>query len=43
MQGALWVREWREDVTHVVVDKELSYVDVLKALKITSLPVRICS
>ena len=39
--GALWIREWRDGVTHVVADKELRYVDVLKALKITSLPVRI--
>lgn len=39
--GALWVREWRDGVTHVIVDKALCYDDVLKALKISSLPVRI--
>ncbi len=39
--GALWIREWRDGVTHVIVDKELIYRDVLKALTITSLPVRI--
>ena len=39
--GALWIREWRDGVTHVIVDKDLLYRDVLKALKITSLPVRI--
>ena len=39
--GALWIREWKDGVTHVIVDKELRYEDVLKALKITSLPVSI--
>jgi len=37
--GALWVREWREGITHVVVDKGLCYQDILKFLKISSLPV----
>ncbi len=41
--GALWIREWRDGVTHVIVDKELIYRDVLKALTIPSLPVRILS
>lgn len=36
--GALWIREWKDGVTHIIVDKELRYEDVLKALKITSLP-----
>ena len=39
--GALWIREWRDGVTHVIADNDLSYDDVLKALKISSLPVRI--
>ena len=39
--GALWIREWRDGVTHIVVDKDLCYNDVLKALKLSSLPVRI--
>lgn len=39
--GALWIREWRDGVTHIIVDKDLYYKDVLKALKITSLPVRV--
>ncbi|CAD6576336.1 MAG: hypothetical protein ASARMPREDX12_007849 [Alectoria sarmentosa] len=36
--GALWIREWRDGVTHIIVDNDLSYDDVLKALKISSLP-----
>lgn len=39
--GALWIREWRDGVTHVIVDKDLCYDDVLKSLKLGSLPVRI--
>lgn len=39
--GALWIREWKEGVTHVIVDKALCYEDVLKALKTISLPVSI--
>ena len=39
--GALWIREWRDGVTHIIADKDLCYDDVLKALKMTSLPVRI--
>ncbi len=39
--GALWIREWRDGITHIIVDKDLCYDDVLKALKLTSLPVRI--
>jgi len=38
--GALWVREWRDGITHVVVDNGLSYQDVLKFLKLDKLPVR---
>ena len=37
--GALWIREWRDGVTHIIVDNHLCYNDVLKALKISSLPV----
>lgn len=39
--GALWVQSWREDVTHVIVDKDIQYKDVLAFLKITSLPVNL--
>lgn len=41
-RGALWVREWRDDVTHVIVDKDLCYKDVISFLKIPSLPVSSC-
>ena len=37
--GALWVKEWRPDVTHIIVDKDLVYKDVLAYLKIPALPV----
>lgn len=38
--GALWVKEWRSSVTHVIVDRDLCFNDVLKFLKLPSLPVR---
>ena len=38
--GALRVREWRQDVSHIVVDEHVPYQDVIKFLKISSLPVR---
>ena len=41
-RGALWVKEWRDDVTHVIVDKDLCYNDVISFLKIPSLPVSVC-
>ena len=37
--GASWVQTWREDVTHIIVDKGIHYKDVLSFLKFTSLPV----
>lgn len=39
-RGALWVREWRDGITHVIVDDELKYNQVMSFLKIPSLPVR---
>ncbi|KAF9889200.1 hypothetical protein FE257_007513 [Aspergillus nanangensis] len=36
--GALWARAWRDDVTHVIVDKGLTFQDVLKHLKLDALP-----
>ena len=39
--GAFWIREWRDGVTHIIVDQNLCYGDVLKFLKLSSLPVRI--
>jgi DNA polymerase IV len=38
-RGALWVKEWRDGITHVVVDRGLTYADVIKYLKVTALPV----
>ena len=36
--GALWIKTWKEGITHVVVDKNLSIKDLLTFLKIQSLP-----
>ena len=38
-RGALWVREWRDGVSHIIVDNGISYDQVIKHLKIPSLPV----
>ena len=37
--GALWVKEWSPDVTHIIVDGDLVYQDVLSYLKIPAIPV----
>ncbi|MCJ1388601.1 hypothetical protein MMC18_001448 [Xylographa bjoerkii] len=37
-RGALWVKEWQANVTHLVVDNTLSYNDVLKYLKLSAIP-----
>ena len=37
-RGALWIKTWREGITHVVVDKNLSHKDLLTFLEIRSLP-----
>ena len=37
--GATWIKEWRSSITHVIVDKELCYKDLLNFLKIDALPV----
>ncbi len=37
--GAVWVQQWREGVSHVIVDRGLSYKDLLSFLKIDSIPV----
>ena len=36
--GALWIKEWKDIITHVIVDDALSYKDLLSWLKIDSLP-----
>lgn len=38
-RGALWVREWRTDVTHIIADKRLTYKDITSFLKLSSIPV----
>lgn len=38
-RGALWAREWRTGITHVIVDNNLDYQDVLTFLRLPSLPV----
>lgn len=37
--GATWIKEWKDSITHVIVDKELCYRDLLKFLKVDALPV----
>lgn len=37
-RGALWVREWRAGITHVIVDKNLTYDDIISFLNIPSFP-----
>ncbi|KAI9730505.1 MAG: hypothetical protein M1834_005746 [Cirrosporium novae-zelandiae] len=39
--GASWVRSWNGRITHVIVDRDLSYKDVISFLKIESLPASI--
>ncbi|MCJ1243772.1 hypothetical protein MMC30_000969 [Trapelia coarctata] len=42
-RGAVWVKEWSHGIgiTHVMVDRYLTYRDVIKYLKVTALPVDI--
>lgn len=39
--GALWAQNWEADVTHVIVDKDILFQDVLKVLKVDQFPVRL--
>ncbi|KAL8933149.1 MAG: hypothetical protein Q9211_005936, partial [Gyalolechia sp. 1 TL-2023] len=34
-RGATWIKQWDDDVTHVIVDKHLTCSDILKFLKIS--------
>jgi DNA polymerase IV len=36
--GAKWVSIWGSDITHIIVDKSLSYEDIISFLKIPSIP-----
>lgn len=38
-RGAIWIKEWDQGITHIIVDKSLTYSDILKFLKIVSIPV----
>ncbi|KAL8938253.1 MAG: hypothetical protein Q9216_003993 [Gyalolechia sp. 2 TL-2023] len=37
-RGATWIKQWDDSLTHVIVDKHLTYNDILKFLKIPSMP-----
>lgn len=37
--GAIWIKEWEDSITHVIVDKALCYKDLLKFVKVDALPV----
>ena len=37
--GAFWIKEWALGVTHIIVDKGLTYAHLLAWLKLDSLPV----
>ncbi|KAL9620358.1 MAG: hypothetical protein Q9204_008215, partial [Flavoplaca sp. TL-2023a] len=40
-RGGTWVKNWSDGITHIIVDKNLTYNDLLKYLKISSIPVGI--
>lgn len=37
--GASWARTWQDQITHVIVDSELCFEDVMSYLKLKSFPV----
>lgn len=37
--GALWTKDWGNHITHVIVDKGLTFQEVLKHLKLECIPV----
>ncbi len=39
--GAVWCSEWSNQITHIIVDKSLSYEDIISFLKIPSIPTTI--
>lgn len=39
--GAVWVKEWRPGVTHIVADQHLCYADITKFLRLPIIPVGI--
>lgn len=38
-RGAKWIKQWDDGISHVIVDKSLLYSDILKFLKMSSIPV----
>ncbi|KAL1966481.1 hypothetical protein VTN77DRAFT_4403 [Rasamsonia byssochlamydoides] len=36
--GAIWARNWTTDITHVIVDKDIHFQDVLRVLKLDQFP-----
>ena len=36
--GAVWVKDWKDEITHIIVDDSLCYNDLLLFLKISALP-----
>ncbi|KAI9368028.1 hypothetical protein BJX61DRAFT_249072 [Aspergillus egyptiacus] len=39
--GALWAKEWGDNITHVIVDKGLEFEEILKHLKLETFPPKI--
>ncbi|KAL8649446.1 MAG: hypothetical protein Q9226_005575 [Calogaya cf. arnoldii] len=40
-RGGTWIKDWTDDVTHIIVDRHLTYADLLKYLKKPSIPANI--
>lgn len=36
--GAAWIKTWKQGITHIIMDKSLTYKDLLTFLKIQALP-----
>ena len=36
--GAVWTKTWKQEVTHIIMDKNLAYIDLLTFLKLQNLP-----
>ncbi|KAL9604499.1 MAG: hypothetical protein Q9219_000464 [cf. Caloplaca sp. 3 TL-2023] len=37
-RGATWVKQWEDGITHIIAEKRLTYSDIIKYLKIPSIP-----
>ncbi|KAL8863042.1 MAG: hypothetical protein Q9178_000415, partial [Gyalolechia marmorata] len=40
-RGATWIKQWDNDMTHIIIDRDLTYNDLLKYLKRSSIPLNI--